>query len=85
MDSTKQLILKNIGYTELVYARINKKLKTQLSNSEIEVLILNTITKTPEANFQKIGKNFYVSDIKQKIRITINSSSYNVITVDSLN
>lgn len=79
----KAEILKNICYTELVYERINKKLKTQLSKVEIEKMILKTIKETNESLFQKIGKNIYVTNNERKIRITVNYNTYRIITVDT--
>ncbi|HRX32277.1 MAG TPA: DUF3781 domain-containing protein, partial [Tenuifilaceae bacterium] len=78
----KAEILENICYTELVYERINKKLKTQLSKVEIEKMILKTIKETNESLFQKIGKNIYVTNNERKIRITVNYNTYRIITVD---
>lgn len=64
MEINKAEILKNICYTELVYGRINKKLKLNYSKSEIEELIFRIISKTPESFFERIGKNFYITKIK---------------------
>ena len=79
----KTEILENICYTELVYKRINKKLKTQLSKVEIEKMILKIIRETNESLFQKIGKNIYVTNNERKIRITVNYNTYRIITVDA--
>jgi len=80
----KSAILKNICYTELVYARINTKLKTQLSKSEIENRIYTFITETAVSNFERIGKNIYVTNRENQIRITINANNYRIITVDKI-
>ncbi|NVK52451.1 MAG: DUF3781 domain-containing protein [Flavobacteriaceae bacterium] len=80
----KETIITNICYTTLVYDRINKKLATNLSKLEIEALILKVLTETHKSFFLKKGKNFYVSNTLHKIRITINSNTYRVITVDHL-
>ncbi|MGV8963428.1 MAG: DUF3781 domain-containing protein [Candidatus Saccharimonadaceae bacterium] len=80
----KSEILKNICYTELVYDRINKKLNSDFSKSEIENMLLNFIRETEEASFQKIGKNFYVTNVNNNIRITINSYTFRIITVDRI-
>ncbi|HLV46537.1 MAG TPA: DUF3781 domain-containing protein [Flavobacterium sp.] len=82
MTTTKIKILDNICYTELVYGRINKKLKSNYSKPEIEQLILDIINETPETFFQKIGKNYYITNDKNNIKITVNSNTYRVITVD---
>lgn len=85
MTTNKIKIINNICYTELVYTRINKKLGTDYSRQEIEKFLLNVIRKTDEAFFQKIGKNYYVTNTENNIRITINSNTFRVITVDRLN
>ena len=77
-------ILQNICYTELVYDRINKKLNTKLSKKQIEKLVFEVIDKTKESFFEKIGKNYYVSNIEYNIRITINANTYRIITVDKI-
>ncbi len=84
MEIEKPEILKNICYTELVYGRINKKLSSNFSKSQIETLLQNLISETRIENFQKIGKNIYVTNEKQNIRITINSNTYRIITADKL-
>lgn len=78
----KTEILNNSCYTELVYDRINKKLKSSFSKSEIQTMLLNVIRETEEASFQKVGKNFYVTNSDKNIQITINSNTFRVITVD---
>ena len=57
MKDKKIEILKYICYTELVYERINKKLKTNYSKSEIEKLLFSLVENTPEKFFVRIGKN----------------------------
>ena len=80
----KNEILQNICYTELVYERINKKLNTKHSKEQIEKLILNTILNTNEKSFEKIGKNYYVTNIEHNIRITVNSNTFRIITADKI-
>ena len=75
-------ILSRLCYTELVYGRINKKLKLNLSAEEIEVLMVATICSCD--SIEKIGKNFYISNNKHNIRITINSYTYRIITADRI-
>ncbi len=84
MDISKIEILNNICYTELVYGRINKKLNKQLSKRQIETLIFQTIQETKVDYFQRIGKNIYVSNAEKNMKITINSHTFRVITVDLL-
>jgi len=82
MKINKEDILNNICYTELVYARINKKLKTKYSKLEIEALIYNIVKTTEEIFFHRIGKNIYVESAENSVKICINSNTYRIITVD---
>ncbi|MDP5106548.1 MAG: DUF3781 domain-containing protein [Polaribacter sp.] len=84
MRKEKEKILENHCYTELVYQRINKKLSTNLSNKEIEILMQKVLNETDLDCYQKIGKNYYISNKKQNIKITINSNTFRIITVDKL-
>ncbi len=83
MENIRSTILNNICYTELVYGRINKKLGLCLSNSDVEALVTNLISR-PENQINKVGKNFYITDLKDKISLTVNSFTYRVITADKL-
>ncbi|MFV0521049.1 MAG: DUF3781 domain-containing protein [Mangrovibacterium sp.] len=80
----KVKILKHICYTELVYDRVNKKLKCNYSKEQIEIMIFDAIQKTSEKDFRKIGKNYYILNTEYNIRITVNSNTYRVITVDKV-
>lgn len=84
MIINKTGILNNICYTELVYARINKKLNSNFTKSEIETMLFDIIKETQEKFFLKNGKNYYVSNTENNIRITVNSYTYRIITVDRL-
>ena len=84
MRIDKNEILKNHCYTELVYKRINKKLKTNFSKQETEALIKKVLSETNVENYQKIGKNFYISNQKYNIKITVNSNTFRIITVDKI-
>lgn len=84
MNINKTEIINKICYTELVYGRINKKLKLQLSKSEIEKYLFDIIRETQEKFFQKIGKNIYVSNLQENIKITINQNTFRIITVDRI-
>ena len=85
MSINKNEILQNICYTELVYGRINKKLNTDFSKEQIEKLMVEIILKTEESCFEKIGKNYYVTNMEYNIRITINSYTFRIITVGRIN
>ena len=75
MGINKRNILKNICYTELVYGRINKKLNIKFSKNKIEGFILKILRETEEKFFSKIGKNYYVTNTENNIKITINSNT----------
>jgi len=80
----KNEILKNLCYTELVYGRINKKLNIDFSKKEIEEFILKILKGADDNSITKIGKNYYITDLKNNIKITINSNTFRIITVDKI-
>ena len=80
----KDEILREICYTELVYGRINKKLRITLQNQEIERYIRKILEETPKVNYEIIGKNYYVHNFNENIRITINRNTFRIITVDRI-
>lgn len=84
MNNYKNKILDNICYTELVYERINKKLNLKLSKDKIEEMIFEIIRETDNTEFRKTGKNIYITNKHKKIRLTINSYTNRIITVDKL-
>tara|TARA_R110000765_G_C18758752_1_gene588747 strand:+ start:159 stop:419 length:261 start_codon:yes stop_codon:yes gene_type:complete len=84
MIKVKDQILQNHCYTELVYQRINKKLGLNFSNEEIEALIKKIVSETTLDCFEKKGKNYYISSKENNIKITINSNTFRVITVDKI-
>lgn len=84
MTNYKKEILDKLCYTELVYGRINKKLKLDLSKDKIEKLITTIIFETDEIDFVKIGKNIYITNEKRNIMLTINSYTNRIITADKL-
>lgn len=47
-------------------------------------MILKILNDTEEKYYQKIGKNFYVSNSENNIKITVNSNTYRVITADRI-
>lgn len=73
MKDDKQMIIKNLCYTQLVYSRVNKKLRTNLQNEEIELFIDKILKMSDEKYYTKTGKNYYVTNIENNIRLTINS------------
>lgn len=85
MKNYKKEIIDKLCYTELVYGRIAKKLNTEFSKEKIEKLISSTIFETDPANYHKKGKNIYITNLEKNIRLTINSSTYRIITADKLN
>ncbi|MEO6883856.1 MAG: DUF3781 domain-containing protein [Bacteroidia bacterium] len=85
MNNYKTEILNKICFTDLVYGRINKKLGIKLSKDKIEIMIFEIIKGTDESEFQKTGKNIYITNNDRNIRLTINSYTYRIITADKLN
>ncbi|MBL4745143.1 MAG: DUF3781 domain-containing protein [Flavobacteriaceae bacterium] len=84
MNINKLEILENICYTELVYERINKKLNLSFSKKQIEKFIAQVLKETEDVFFLKNGKNFYVTNKENNIKITINSTTFRVITVNKI-
>lgn len=84
MPLPKSLIIENICYTELVYERINKKWNVKYSKEEIETFILKILNETDNQFYTKIGKNYYITNKENEIRITINSYTFRIITVDKI-
>ncbi|QOD60930.1 DUF3781 domain-containing protein [Polaribacter haliotis] len=84
MSINKKQILENHCYTTLVYERINKKLEASLSKNESENLIAKVLIQTSIEDYQKKGKNFYITNKEFNIKITINSNTFRIITVDKV-
>ena len=84
MKIDKKEIINKHCYTELVYGRINKKLGANYSKKESEILIEKILKETAIENYEKRGKNFYITNIQHKIRITVNSNTFRIITVDTI-
>lgn len=84
MSINKNKILENICYTELVYGRINKKLGIQFTKKQIEEFVFKILKETEECYFTKKGKNFYIVNRENNVRITINSNTFRVITTDRI-
>lgn len=84
MKFVKKQILEKYSFTELVYERINKKLSLNLSKKEIENLVLEILQRTDEKFYEKIWKNFYVSNYNKNIKLTINSNTFRIITASKI-
>jgi hypothetical protein len=85
MNVYKKVVLDKLCYTDLVYERINKKLKINLLKDNIEEMILEIIKETDESEFYKKGKNIYIFNHERNVRLTINSYTNRIITVDNIN
>ena len=85
MNNYKKEILDKICYTDLVYERINKKLNIELSKDKIEEMIFAIIKETDETEYQKTGKNIYITNNERNVKLTINSYTNRIITADKLN
>ena len=84
MKVNKNNILRNICYTDLVYGRINKKLGINLTNDEIEEFIFKIINNAQKDEMEIIGKNYYISNYTENIKITINRNTTRIITADKI-
>ena len=82
-SSMREKILNGICYTELVYQRISKKLNQTLSKQEIEEYIYRIISSS-DSEICKKGKNYYITNTNDHVRITVNSFNYRVITADRI-
>ena len=47
-------------------------------------MLFDIVKETREMFLQRIGKNIYVTNHERNIKITINSNTYRIITVDKL-
>lgn len=45
---------------------------------------MNILNETDISNFIKTGKNYYVSNNSYKVRLTINSNTFRIITADKI-
>ncbi len=84
MTGIKPKIIENICYTEAVYDRINKKLNVRYTREQIEKFILKILNETDEKFYTKSGKNYYLINMDNTIRLTINSNTFRVITVGKI-
>ncbi|MGL5436965.1 MAG: DUF3781 domain-containing protein [Lachnospiraceae bacterium] len=82
-SEVKSFVLDHLCYTELVFERINKKLKMSLSPEEIRGFIYS-IVMSEDCTIYKRGKNYYACNDKAGVQITINSFNCRVITADSV-
>lgn len=72
-----------VCYTNLVYQRVNKKLKVNLSRVEIEKLVQDILGDDQTA-VEKRGKNYYVDGLTNGVRLTINSFNFRLIAADQI-
>lgn len=42
------------------------------------------VEETEITNFEKIGKNFYISNLEKNIKFTVNSNTFRIITADKI-
>ncbi len=81
MIPTRQEFLDNICYTDLVFGRVNKKLKTNYLIDEIKNLV-NQIISDPETTINKQGKNYYLQN--KSIELVVNSFNFRLITTNRI-
>lgn len=73
----------HVCYTELVYQRVNKKLAVNLSKAEVETLIISVLDDVA-TSVEKLGKNYYVTNLPRQVQLVINSFNYRLITANRL-
>jgi len=81
MIPTRQEFLNNICYTDLVFGRVTKKLKTVYSIDEIKNLV-NQIISDPETTINKQGKNYYLQN--ESVELVVNSFNFRLITTNKV-
>lgn len=74
-------ISEKIGYTKLVYDRVSKKLRTNYTKKQIEELV-EAILNDNQTKLSRVGKKYYLWHSEKHIQLTINASSYRLITAD---
>ncbi|WP_203640372.1 DUF3781 domain-containing protein [Levilactobacillus andaensis] len=74
-------IIDHVCYTELVYQRVNKKLSVDLSQAEVEGLVVLVLDDSA-TSIEKRGKNYYVTNQPRQVQLVINSFNYRLITVN---
>ncbi|MGL5436910.1 MAG: DUF3781 domain-containing protein [Lachnospiraceae bacterium] len=79
----KTFVLEHICYTNLVFVRINKKLKMSLSPDEIRDFVYGVVV-SDKCLIYKHGKNYYACNESAGVQITINSFNCRVITADRI-
>lgn len=80
----KEHIINNHKHTLSWYDRINKKLWLSYNHNQIDNYIKDVLLATSLHDCIKTGKNYYFYNRQENIKITINSHSYSVITVDRI-
>lgn len=83
MNTPLSELQRTVCYTELVYQRVNKKLKTQRPKSEIEALV-DRLLADVTSSVEKRGKNYYITNQHAQIQLVINSFNSRLITVNAL-
>lgn len=84
MSVNKKEILDNISFTDLIYDIINKKLNSKFSRQEVEKMLIDVINDTQKSSFLEIDDNIYITNLKNKMKITINAKTYKVVAIDIL-
>jgi hypothetical protein len=59
-------------------------LNVNFSKEDIEKIVSEIQKETNELQYQKKGKNIYITNNEQHIRVTINSNNYRIITLVDL-
>jgi len=81
MDDLLQQLSEQVCYTELVFQRVNKKLKIEMSEAEVKVLV-QEILADATTSVERRGKNYYITNAARNVRLTINHFNCRLITAD---
>ncbi|WP_349515594.1 DUF3781 domain-containing protein [Leuconostoc suionicum] len=79
----KDIFVNNNCYTELVFTRVNKKLKTSWDILIIKYIV-NDILTSNDSDYKLNGKNWYVSNKNANIELVINKNNYRLITANQI-
>ncbi len=87
MEETQKIFIsENFGNTQMGFLRIKRNLDiSHFSDTETEVYLEGIILSTPLEDIEKKGKNYYFNCFKGNAILTINSSTFNIITAKQIN
>ncbi|CAM3117684.1 DUF3781 domain-containing protein [Lactiplantibacillus plajomi] len=81
-DQVLATLQAQVGYTPLVFARVNKKLGLNRDEAGVKALVSGVLARADEIN--RHGKNYYVLSHQDQVELTINASNYRLITASKV-